>query len=141
MNILDKRCQNLKREFFSVIFLSLIQIWWCFNFPAFMRAEYPWRLILSFSTSIISIAGILFLFMFIDQIAPVIKLEHIDSSPNPSLSKIIYIMACITAAFLALFFAWYKDLYGMSNTHYALFYFTWLIIYILVYRAAYRIES
>ena len=141
MNMLDKRWSNLKREFFSVIFLSLIQVWWCFNFPFFMRAEYPWRFILSFVTSIISVSGILFLFMFIDRLAPAIKLEHIDSSPYPSQSKKNNIMVRIMVAFFALFFTWYKDLYGMSNTHYAFFYLTWLIMFILVYRAAHRVES
>ena len=45
MNIFEGRWDQFKQELFSILFLSLLQIWWSFNCPIFVRLGTPLRLL------------------------------------------------------------------------------------------------
>ena len=134
MSKLDKRWSRFKQELPSIIFLSAIQIWWCFNWPIFIRLGAPWSTILAVSMSIIGVIVIIFLFSSMDTIA------RGFNKLAPANKKFIITTQIIVFS-VGMLLLWYMDLFGISNIQYALFFAAYFLTFVLIYRAMYRVDS
>lgn len=141
MNIFEGRLSQLKQELLPLLYLSLVQIWWNFNFPAFVRLGNPLSYIVSVSMSIISTLAFISVFLFPEKYAPSFNFEYLDAAPNASILKKIHSIWLIIVINFSMFFLWYKDFYGMSNTYYILCYTHWIITFVLIAQAIDRYNN
>ncbi len=129
MNTFNTRWLRFKQELPSIVCLSTISVWWCFHYPLYMRMQTPWNTLVPLGVSILGVACIIYLFSFMDKLAPSFKLDSIKVT-----TQVIVFSA-------VMFFAWHRNWLGMSNIHYAIFYAYCFITFALIYRAAYRVNS
>ncbi len=142
MNNLNGRWSKFREELLPILYVSAIQVWWLFNFsPKFMRLGSPWNVILITIQTITAISTTIFAFSFADKLPRFINLEYLDAFPHAQTFKMIQRMCLLASFVIGVFFVWYKDFYGMSNMGYFLLYSFWIITFILLYRAAYRVPS
>lgn len=140
IKISQERWAKFRQELIPMVLLSTIQVWWCFNFPAFIRLGSPLNTIVSLISSIISVLLCFFIFSSTDNYAPYSNLEYLDEVPisHRHIFKNIIRISFATIFNLGIFFAWYNNLYGMSNFYYAFSYIYFLIAIALMARAANR---
>lgn len=129
---------KFKQELVPIVFLSTLHVWWCFNFPAFIRLGNPWGTLLSVIMTIVGVFLCIYILTFTDICRPILSLDYLDKDPDGPALKIITRISSIIIAHLGIFFVWYNNLYGMSNIHYAFAYFNFLMIAVLQNRAANR---
>ena len=129
---------RFKQEWIAIVCLSLIQIWWWFNFPAILRLTPPWNTLLALGASFVSVLVIVLLYLSMDKFAPYLKLKHIDLSPYPSQSKKNNIIVQVVLAVCSMFFVWYTNVYNMSDMYYILLYVTWFLTFMIVYSSVSR---
>ena len=142
MTVLDGRWAKFKQELLPILYVSIIQVWWFFKFPpTFMQVATPWNTVLMIIQSIIGISCTIFVFSFADNRLVLFNLAHLDAFPHAQVLKKIQRTIFIAAIVIGALLAWYKDFYGMSNLAYLLLYSFWIITFILLYRAAYRVPS
>ncbi len=140
MHKLDVRWAKFKQELLPIIYVSVVQIWWCFNLQA-IRLEAPWNTVWAVSMSIATVVGTIFMFSFADIFAPHFNLNYRNEDPYGSILKKIRAATFIIVFHIILFFVWYKNLYHVSNAHYVLAYIGCLIMFISHYRAIHRVPS
>ncbi|MDR3551022.1 MAG: hypothetical protein P4L31_06430 [Candidatus Babeliales bacterium] len=139
MNISQERLSKFKQELVPIIYLSMVQVWWSFNFPAFTRLAAPWSTMLSVIMSVVSIVLCIYIFTYADTYAPMFNLRY-----SPNLDRIgriyrnIERISIMAIFFIIMFIVWYNDLYGMSNKNYAFCYANMIITFALMARAANR---
>lgn len=136
MNELVNRWSKFKQELPSILYLSVTQIWWNFQFPAIIRLGTPSSTIISITLSVLTTCFYIILFLDRDKYAAQMDCDFLinNSISYRSFSK--WIM--LTAACFTMLFVWYIDFYHMSNMFYALFYTHCFIAFVLFYRAVYR---
>lgn len=132
MNSLKEKLHQLKQELIPLLYISIIQIWWNFNFPAFKRLGSPLNTLVGIGMSIISTIAYISIFIFPEKHAPSFNLEYLNNAPNKSFLKQIHRIALTLFLFCTMFVFWYKDLYQMSNTYYILCYVHWIIVFLLI---------
>jgi hypothetical protein len=140
MTKLDERWAKFKQELLPIIYVSVVQIWWCFNLQA-IRLEAPWNTVLAVNMSIVTVVGTIFMFSFADTFAPYFNLNYLNECPYGSILKKIEKIIFIALGHVFMFFVWYKDIWHVSNAHYVLAYIGYLITFISLYRAIYRVPS
>jgi hypothetical protein len=140
MNISRERWAKFKQELNSIIVVSIFQIWWNFNFPAFMRLDDSMRFILGISMSVISTFIFIYVFSFADKYAPYYNLKGFSEGPEEyrDIFKNIYRIGLIALLHIVMFYVWWNNLYEMSNFHYAIFYTDFLITFALIAKAINR---
>jgi hypothetical protein len=138
MNILKGRWTKFKRELPSIIYISTVQIWWNFNFPAWVNLKAPWNTILGVSMSIGTTIVYIFIFSFADKSAPHFNLEYLDKAPNGQLFKNIERTIILTIVHVAIIYEWYYDFFHMPNIYYVLLYVHYLSFFVLIFRAINR---
>lgn len=136
MNILKERWPQIKQEAFPLFYLCLVNTWLSFQCPLFLKSAGGFSsTIASILVSIIGILCSIYIFVFPEKCAPSINFEHLDNFPYGNILKIIQRGIFIAAMVVTMLFAWYTDFYGMSNTHYVLWYGHWVISFVLIIQA------
>lgn len=130
MNISKYHWAKFKQELIPLVFLSTLNIWWIFNFPPYIQLGNPWTTIVRIIACIIVTMLYLFLFVFANQKTSMFYSEY----PYGNFSRIMNILTF----HLVFFFAWYKNMYTLSNLYYVLLYISILITFTLIARAANR---
>jgi hypothetical protein len=140
MNISRERWAKFKQELNSIIVVSIFQIWWNFNFPAFMRLDDSMRFILGISMSVISTFVFIYVFSSADKYAPYYNLEGFNEGPEEyrDIFKNIYRIGLIALTHIVIFYIWHNNIYGMSNLYYAILYAHCLISRVLIAKAINR---
>lgn len=137
MNILEIHLPKWKQGLPAILFMSTIHIWWCFNFPAYIRLGGQHSNILGIGMSILGFALYSFIFSQPEKIVSCLKFEQIDTELWGPLK---YVMRIFLSVFLSilLLVAWYKDFYRMPSIYYVLLYIYYLTFFVLLFRAAQR---
>ncbi len=138
MNIFEERLPKLKQELWPILFLSIVQIWWNFNFPGFMRLQSPWNIIIAFCSSIASTALIIYAFSCVNKHTRRFNAESLEKQSYDFIFKNLDTICLALVAHIAIFLIWYNDVYGMSNQQYLLFYVHGFIMFVLLHRATKR---
>ncbi len=81
IKISQERWAKFRQELIPMVLLSTVQVWWCFNFPAFIRLGSPLNTIVSLISSILSVFLYFFIFSSADNYAPYSNLEYLDEVP------------------------------------------------------------
>lgn len=131
MNIFKGRWAQFKEELFSILYLSIVQTWWCFKFPAFQRLGTSLSIILGIISSIFGILIYIYVFVFPERYSMLYNLEFFDDAPNAHFIKRVISRWNITLSLIVMFYLWYIDFHGMSNTYYVLCCGHWIIAYLL----------
>ncbi|MCL4380205.1 hypothetical protein M1466_01780 [Candidatus Dependentiae bacterium] len=138
MNIFDTswtdRLAKFKQELIAITFLSLMHIWWCFHYPAYMRLAAPWDSIAMVGMSIIGVVAVVLLFTFADKIADNDVTRYYDQQPYAYLFKAIRYLSFV---FVALFF-WYADIFHLPAAYYGILAFNLVIASFLFEQAQAR---
>lgn len=130
------------RELTSILFLSGIQIWLNFHFPALMRLGNPLHVILATCMSIFSTCAYIYYFAFPHKIAGLFNLEYLNDYPE-SLKyflKNFQRVLLIIMGHVGMFLTWYYNIYSMPTLYYGIYYANFLTAAILFIRAARRAE-
>lgn len=137
MNIFEDRFAKFRQELAPILLVSILSVVWAFKAPFILRLAAPWGTILAVTSSLIGIACTVLLFTFADKLAPFMRLQHLDAHPYGQMIKIGQIITYAIIV-LELFFMWYKDLWHMSNLHYAFVYGFMALIFASFYNAMNR---
>lgn len=138
MNIFQERWPKFKQELFPILFLSIVQIWWNFNFPAFMRLATPWYIMVAICSSIVSTVLIMYAFLCAKTYPRRFNAESLDKQSYDSIFKNFDKICLILVAHITILLMWYNDVYGMSNLQYFLFYMYGFMMFALLHRAMNR---
>ena len=139
MNKTNKHYLKFKQELPSIILISILQTWWNFNFPPFIRLGQPWSFIASLTATIFCITACTYMFSHADKYAKAFSLDYLDEAPEP-LGSNLKLFSKIAAPIIPLTIFWYLwqiDYYRMSNLHYAGMYSCTFLMFILFYKAMY----
>jgi hypothetical protein len=140
MNFFQKHLSKFKQELASIVFLSAIQVWLNFNFPAFVRLGTPLSTIVSLSISVFSVLVYVYVFLYADTYVPRFNLAYLDDAPEPyrNTLKNLHRIGLITLALVSIVYLWYRDYYRMSNIWYVIMYAHQLLAFMLMVRAINR---
>ena len=139
MKISVERWSKFKQELLTIIFISTLHIWWCFNFPAYIRLGFPWNTMLSVAMSIFGIVAYVIIFSSPQKFVSCLKFDPIDESLFFGLIiKKIMRVWILVVYHISILIIWYKDFYRMPSIYYMLLYIYYLTFFILLFRAAYR---
>lgn len=139
MNISNERLSKLKRELPAIIFISTIHLWWCFNFPAYVRLGFPLNYILSLFMSIFGVVVYAVMFTAPQKIVSCLKFDQIDETVfGGHILKRIMPIWIIFVYHITMLVMWYKDFYHMPGIYYAILYVYCVVVYLLLFRAARR---
>ena len=143
MHKTNKHYLKFKQELPSIILISILQAWWHFNFPYFIRLGQPWNFIASLTVTILCIIACTYMFSHADQYAKTFRLDYLDEAPEPLRSNLkLFSKIAATIIPLTMFwYSWHIDYYGMSNLHYAGMYSCTFLIFILFYKAMYAEDN
>ncbi len=138
MSIFTLRWSRLRRELDSIVFLSVIHVWWSFNLPAYARLEEPYGTLVGTGVSIFGIILYAFIFSHPDVCVARLKFEQIDTQLCGHDFK-NFIQVTLWSFFIASWIVvWYKDFYRMPSICYALLYGYYAVFFALLWRAAAR---
>lgn len=118
----EKYLFQLKQEAFPILYLSIVQTWLIFNFPAYIRLGNPWYWIVSIILSIFGIILYIVLILFPERYAPSYNVSFLDDAPNASTFKKIYKAICLLIAISTMLYFWHIDYYRMLNIDYLILY-------------------
>jgi|GEM_PF-3164201 len=140
MNILQTRWSKFKQEFFTILFVSLIQIWFNFKFPAFIKLGTPLSTIVSVSCSIFTTLTCIVVFSMADQYLPQFNLKGFDTAPEEYREKLKSALriSLFVSYHLIFLYIWWYDYYNMPSFYYVLFYVYCVIVFSLMARAITR---
>ena len=136
--MLERYIPKFKQEFFSILFISVLHVWWCFKFPALTRLGFPWDIIIGIFLSIGGIIVYICMFSNTEKFAPVFYLRTFDGIPHEHVAKYSMKIWIIALTLSTMFMLWYKDFYHMPSVYYAMMYTYIMIVYVLLYRATKR---
>jgi hypothetical protein len=127
-----------KYELPSLILISVVHIWGCFNFPAYIRLGFPWSNIVIMGASILGVLGHIYIFSNPGKFVSYVRFDLIDETLwGTTLKKII--QGSTAAIWItSLLIIWYKDFFRMPHMCYILLYFYYILFFILLFRAAKR---
>ncbi len=139
MNIFEGRWSKIKQELLPIIYLSVIQIWWSFNFPLYARAGAPWTTILGVGMSILGVVMYAIIFSSPQKFVTYLKFDQIDEALlYGHIIKKFMRLWMVIVGFLTMLIMWYKNVYHMPSVYYVLIYIHFTVFYILLFRAANR---
>jgi hypothetical protein len=138
MYIQDRRVAKFMQELTPIICLSIVQIWWSFKFPAFEKLGAPWHTLAAIIVSIAGITVIVYLLSGADKYTSQFNLEYLDGAPNASFLKKLEKILLLSVVTIGMLFAWYNDFYNMPGIYYMIQYAYCIVLFIALYRAAYR---
>lgn len=141
MEISQSRLSEVKKNFYSIFFLSGLQIWWAFNYPLYQRLRYPWNIVISLLIGIIGTIAIIYLFS--DPKKHVSNLQHgkIDETIyGHNIIKKLMPMWGAFVYFLTLFLIWYNNFFKMASLYYLILIVYTILSFVLLMRAARKTE-
>jgi hypothetical protein len=94
---------EIKKEIFTILFLSGIHIWLCFTYPLYNRLIFPWNYIIILSMCIVGIVFYVYAFSNPEKYAINIDLEILDNLPYSHIMRTIAVTMIILCYFLAMF--------------------------------------
>lgn len=136
MNISQTRWSKLKTEFFSVLYLCIVQTWLNFTFPTFIELGVPFCV----GISIVAILWYIFSFSQADIYLTPLMLEvfnDVQEEHRETMRNILRAALFVFAHILFLYI-WRHDYYRMSSFYYPLYYLHFVIAYTLMIRAVTR---
>lgn len=104
MNIFEGRWPQFKKEFFSILVLSITQVWWFLHIPMYTKHGVPFCVLLS----LIGVGCCVAVFLFPE------KFTYMLNVPYKSVAQKIFIGIIFL---MTMFFVWKRNLYGFSGTH------------------------
>jgi hypothetical protein len=109
MNITEKHLAKFKQELIPIACLSIIQVWWSFKYPVYIRLGTPWSIIVTILVSIIGIMNAVYTFSHIEELSPLFfNLKALDGMPYESIFKkisVIWSISVVVIVFLRMVFA------------------------------------
>jgi hypothetical protein len=129
------RWLQFKRELYSMIFISIIHIWWCFNFPPINRAGAPLNIIISISSSVIGVLMYAYMFTYPEKCFPKWDNSYLENTPSGKQLKIFRLIFVILSGNVGAFIIWYKDVYRMPTIFYGFSYIYCCITFALLWKA------
>lgn len=141
MNIFKGRWPQLIQNLSTIIYLSIVQIWLNFNFPAHSRLGSPWNIIVGIMASIACLLAYISVFAFPEKYVTLFNLEFFDDSSNPILFKRIFTGFMLAVFHITSLYLWHIDYYGLTNTWYIILYANNSTALILLYRAIKRYKN
>ena len=139
MNISEEHLSKFRQELPTIIFISTIHVWLCFNFPAYMRLGFPWSTIVAVAMSIFGITAYVIMFSSPRKFVSCLNFDQIDETlfGGRILKKIMPIWIIIVYH-VTMLVMWYRNFYHMPSIYYAILYIYSVAIYILLFKAASR---
>ncbi len=140
MNTLQTHWSKFKQEYISILYVSIIQIWFNFKFPAFIKLGTPLNTIVSLSCSIATTLCYMIVFSHANIYLSQYNLEGSNNTQEKykkTAQKALQIGLFIWAHIL-FFYMWRHNYYDMSAFFYALFYVHCLTVFLLIARAITR---
>jgi hypothetical protein len=135
---MNKYISKFNQEKFSILFVSIITIWWSFNFSPFARSPYPYNIILSSIQSVFGVCCCIYMFSCADIFKKSFTLDFLNDFPLSDICKTIYKVSMFTVLNGVFFFMWYKNVYHMRSEHYIIYYVHVITIGVLFYKAVHR---
>lgn len=128
---------GVKHNIVEIVSLSIIQVWFSFWFPVYTRLGAPLNLIASSLVSIVGIACIIYLFSCPQEmIFSLFHLRSLEDIPRKERYRSISIMWSFVVFHVVMLFIWYVDACAMNGIYYLIFYFYWILLLFLLYRAS-----
>jgi len=120
-----------KYNMFSLALITPIHIWWCFNYPLYVRMAYPWNPSVSIATCVVGIFLYMSLFAYADKLVPRLQIEHQEDKPFGPQKQLASRLGKFIGFSGAAFIIWYFDVLHMSNLHYAFSFLYFIMVYML----------
>lgn len=139
--IAEHTMRKIKQELIPIACLSIFQIWYSFMFPAFTRLGIIWNGILGLATSILGIILILYLFSNANRFTHLFDNSHGEMYTDTAFEGYIGRFSMLLVFHMWIFFTWYYDTYHMLSIYYVLQYGYCAALFLLLYKAAYRIPE
>lgn len=121
-----------KKELPIFVYLSVIQIWLNFNFPAFNRLGSP---VVQVLLSIVSVGVYLHVILFTERYVKYIDMSFLDDFPDPALVKNIFKAGMLFVLHVSYLYLWLINFYGVASIWYLILYVHWAITFLLLYNA------
>jgi hypothetical protein len=132
MAFIEKYWVKLKQNIAALLYLCVIQTWWNFKFPAFIRLGTPWNILVSTGLSIACILIYFSIFVYPEKYAPSFNLEYLNEAPISWNLKQIHRMLFFLLMHSAFFYMWYMDFYHMPSLYYLFWYVHCAIVFIII---------
>lgn len=129
------------KELPSVIGISVIQIWLCFNFPAFIKLGGIKYYLMSLITSASAICACFYAFTFPKEYVRLVNLDMFNNFPNPDLSKTIFKVLMQGIFHTTILYLWYIDFHRAHYTWYVVWYAHSILSLVLYYNAVQRYQN
>ncbi len=131
---------KFKQELGSILFLSILHIWWSFNYSLFVKMNNMLGIFLSSLMTVAGICVVIYAFIFPRQFSFLRDQQLINAVAEEyrATFKLLYITIAAIGAHLGVFIVWYYRIGNMQNMQYAFAYVNCVIFMILVDRAANR---
>ena len=141
LNIIRERWPLFQKNWPSILFVALVQLWWGVTFPVITKLGAPWNIIMGLFSGVFGLWIALYVFLFPEKFAPGFTLSYLNKTASPKTAKIITHAVRISTFSAGMFIVWYKKWYGMSNSWYAMLYASSIMMFALIYRASSRYEA
>lgn len=135
MNIDGKRRARFKQNLLAILYLSVIQTWLNFNFPAFTQLGSPLSDLLKVIMSIMFIFGYIMILVFPHDHVRSINLEFLDDFPDPILFKNIFKVLMLIVANATFIYLWYTDFHRVPSKWYFIWYVHSVIALFIIHRS------
>lgn len=135
MNIFKNCWFPFKQNLPTILYLSFVQTWLNFNYPAIIKLGSSLTLLSSAVISIVCIIVYTYVFLFPEKYAPLVNLKFLDDFPDPILYKGIFIGLLLFVFNSTYLYLWYIDYHHASDAWYVVWYAHYVITLMLMYRA------
>lgn len=135
------RWPQVRKKLPELLYVAIVQTWFMMRFPTIVTLASPFDIIFKIGISILAFCMCFSIFVFPEDYASALTLEHLDNHPYPEFTKRITFAMQLVFAHVGFFLLWYKDYYGVSNTAYALLYAHCVILYFLIYKAVWESKN
>ena len=136
MNIFTDRRLNIKHNLNAIIYLSIVQTWLNFNYPALIRGGSILDIGFTSFASIACVFLYLYVFMFPEIYLPLVNLEFLDDFPNPNFVKRLFKLLLFVVSNATYLYLCSINYHGVQNIYYLLWYIHCVATFTLIYRAA-----
>jgi hypothetical protein len=136
MTILQGCWRQFKQELPALLYLSIVQTWLNFNFPAFNGLESSFNVAAVILLSILCILVYSYAFIFPENYAQIINLGFFDDAPDPLFVKDVFRGLMCILFNSVFFYMWYVNYYRVSDIWYVVSYIHFIVTAALIYRAA-----
>lgn len=117
----------------ALLYLSTIQTWLNFNYPAFVKLGSPLNFIASTFVSIICIFVYLYIFLYGKNfISKIVNLKFLDDFPDSMFFKNIFIVGMLIIFHTIYFYMWQTH-YNISNVWPIICYLHCILTFLLIY--------